>query len=549
MGAVLSYALWQAQPDQDILVWMVVLCVSVGLRFVFSPMRTPAVWPILITEVLVGLIWVLAVWVLFPAAPDGLQIFFALVVMGAGLSSALFQHTFLLPAVGAIGFAMPATALRFLLERGDGHLFLTGITLAGWISALGLAWYLHKAFLSRASLQNEKTALLQGVESHVEQLDQLRKMEKSSRQIADDANAAKSRFLAHASHDLRQPLHAIGLLLATIPDKGQNKQTSHILVRVKQSLDVLSDLFDSLLDVALLDTGQVDVNISVFALKDILDQVVQDFLASAKRNGVRLSAVHTSVYVRTDPVILRRMVQNLVSNAITHSRNGRVLVGVSRRKNMLTVEVHDTGTGIAPKDQKRIFDEFTKVATRKQKNDLPGLGLGLAIVQRLAYIISAKITMTSELGRGSVFRIENLGRVSGADVSDTNVTGDIHPPTSLAARIAILDDDVEILKATENLVKKWEFSVDCYTGYDAETFREPDIILCDFELLQTLDGIDVIVAIRQEFGKTIPAVLITGNNSEALVKRAKAHNLVTLFKPVKPAQLRSVLLTELSGGV
>ncbi|MBL4871601.1 MAG: hybrid sensor histidine kinase/response regulator [Robiginitomaculum sp.] len=544
MGAVLCIIHWHSRHDINILIWFAFLFALVITRWAMTHQQ--ALKRVTFMDILVGLLWVVVVLICFPASPQGLQIFFALVIMGAGLSSALFGHRVLPAALGVIGFAMPLTALLFVRAGSDRQIFLALIIVAGWISALGLAWHLHKAFLSRIDLQFEKTALLQRVESHVEELEALRKMEKISRQIAEDANAAKSRFLAHASHDLRQPLHAIGLLLATIPGKGQNKQTAHILGRVKQSLDVLSDLFDSLLDVALLDTGQVDVNISVFSVGDILEQIVQDFASSAKQNRVQLSAVHSSLFVRSDPVIVRRIVQNLVSNAIAHSHNCRVVIGARRRGDTICLEVHDTGTGIALKDQNRIFDEFTKVATHKPKNALPGLGLGLAIVQRLTTIIDAKISLNSELGVGSVFRVENLPRVKEIDPIAPNISMTTNKHASISARIAIFDDDTEILKATENLVTKWGFQVDSYTGYDADTLRKPDIILCDYELMQSLNGIEVIAAIRETYCADIPAVLITGNNTKALIQQAKAAQLSVLFKPVKPAQLRSVLLTALS---
>lgn len=547
LGGVLSTVLWQAQHEINILVWFSTLLLTVSLRLILTAPKMQMF--IILTESLIGILWVIVVLMCFPVSPRGLQIFFALVILGAGLSSALFQHRILPAALCAVGFAMPILAVRFFLDQGNEQIFLAFMVISGWACSLGLVLYLHKSFLSRMALQFEKTSLLESVENHVVELDRLRKMEKTSRQVAEDANAAKSRFLAHASHDLRQPLHAIGLLLATIPNKGQSKQTSHVLGRIKQSLDVLSDLFDSLLDVALLDTGQVDVNISSFPINDVIEQVVQDFSGLAKQKNIHLQTVHTSVSLHSDPLILRRMVQNLVSNAIAHSHDCRVLVGVRRRRNKLCIEVHDMGSGIALADQTRIFEEFTKVATHKPKNDLPGLGLGLAIVQRLAKIIGAEITLKSSLGLGSVFRIGNLSRAKRLDIESPDEQIQHHKSRAQSAHIAIFDDDVEILKATENLVSKWGFKVHSYEKYDENTLRKPDIILCDYELMQPLNGIEVIAAIRATYSENIPAVLITGNNSKVLIQQAKAAQLSVLFKPVKPAQLRSILLTTLSGEI
>lgn len=545
MGGVLCVVNWQTQQNSNVWIWLAMLFLLCGVSYALR--RAGAINFVLFIETLIGALWVIAVLVFFPAGPNGSQLFFVLVLMGAGLSAAIFQHAFLPASLATIGVALPTAAFSYNTMAGNPEVLLVLFIIAGWMGALGLAWFLHNGFLGRTKLLFERTALLQSVESKVEELDHLRKMEQASRQNAEDANAAKSRFFAHASHDLRQPLHAIGLLLATIPDNDQNKQNKHVLDRIKQSLDVLSDLFDALLDVALLDTGQVEVNISKFSLGDILKQVGQDFDGTAKQNGIRLRICPSSLVVRSDPMIVRRMVQNLVSNAIAHAHDSRVLVGARRRGASVCIEVHDTGDGIAIEDQNRIFEEFTKVGTRNPKNDLPGLGLGLAIVQRLAKIIDAKITLKSEVNAGSVFRVEDIERAFVADApAESGLTETSGKPAS-TARIAILDDDAEILKATESLVEKWGFNADCHTKFDVNGLQEPDIILCDYELLQDLNGVEVIAAIRSKFGVKIPAVLITGNNSEEVIRKAKSQNLSILYKPVKPAQLRSVLLTALSG--
>ncbi len=544
LGGVLCFALWQVGKDPNIRFWLVALYLCVISGFILRTRQ--ALSAVFTVDILIGFLWLIAVFVFFPTAPEGLQIFFALVVLGAALCAAIFQSNFLPACMAVIGLALPTLAVRYFLQMGEEKLLLPIFLLVGWLVALGLAWFLHRAFLSRTTLQFEKDILLQSVEDKIAELDQLRKKEKEARQDADSANAAKSRFLAHASHDLRQPLHAVGLLLATISDKGQSKQVKKVLSRVSQSLDVLSDLFDSLLDVALLDTGQVDVNISVFPVNDILKNVVQDFESTAKQNGVSLRISTSSLLLSSDPVIVRRMVQNLVSNAIAHAHNSRVLVGVRRQKHTIRIEVHDTGEGIANEDQKRIFEEFTKVGTRKPKNDMPGLGLGLAIVQRLANIVKAHISVKSTVGKGSVFCIENLTRAKVNTMPTNSVIMDNKTKAQKAAHIAILDDDIEILQATESLVTKWGFIADIHTSYNPETLKCPDIILCDYELKQPLNGVEVIMAIRNNFCRKIPAILITGNNSKELVLQAKDQDLPILYKPVKPVQLRSILLTTLS---
>lgn len=542
MGGVLSFSLWQAFPDIRILIWILVLGALAGAGYMAR--RLNALKWVFLAEMLTGLMWLLVTF-LFPDGRVEQLMFFALVVLGAGLFSAVSQYAFLPAALVAIGAALPCFALWCFLHGGDDYLLMGFFAFAGWVGAMGLAWFLHATFVNRVGLLFEKSSLLQSVEDKIAELDRLRKLETGSRLEAEDANAAKSRFLAHASHDLRQPLHAIGLLLATVPDKGLGAHTKHVLDRVRQSLDVLSDLFDSLLDVALLDTGQIEVNRSIFPLHDVLAQIAVDFNETAKTKSVELRYCPTTLLAHSDPVILRRMVQNLVSNAIQHAHGNTVLFGVRRTGARLRIEVHDSGAGIASKDQKRIFEEFTKLEGHTSKNDMPGLGLGLAIVQRLAKITDVNIVLTSKIGVGSVFRIENIVRAR-------SIIADVKTPANNAAfptpqtRISILDDDPEVLEATESLVTKWGFQADVYTVYTPDAFRKPDIILCDYELRSEQNGVEIIEAIRNKFDQKIPAVLITGNSSKDIMDLAKTLGVPVLYKPVRPAQLRSVLLTALS---
>ncbi len=376
----------------------------------------------------------------------------------------------------------------------------------------------------------------------------------------EEANNAKSKFLAQASHDLRQPLHAVGLFMETISDYPRDTKVGKVIERVRQSIAMLSKLFDSLLDTSLLDAGHVEARPTVFPIADLFGQLDTDMSPLARSAGVDLRCVDTRLWVRTDPVLLRRMVQNLVSNAIRYA-NTRVLIGVRRTNSEhVAIWIADDGPGISTSDQARIFQEFVRVETERATalgaENTPGLGLGLAIVQRLALLLDLDIGISSELGTGSCFKVTGLKRSAAqAEAQSTYTTPTIDLFTD--ALVFVIDDDEQTLQATGALLTTWACNVQLFERAPdvSDCRKRPDAIITDYELIppqsrppesaDTATGFDVITALRTHFDHPIPAVIISGNSTPTLKTQAADARIPLLHKPVRPAQLKSALLSSL----
>ncbi len=487
-----------------------------------------------------GFLWLISGFVLFPLYPNDLQLFFVLIHIGAALSYAIARHMIFFISLLSIGVALPVVAWRIILLGEEVvSIELALLAMVGWTLSLILAIVLKINFDGRVRLIQDNELLLHRVDAKMHELEKLREIEQLSRRDAEEANASKSRFLAYSSHDLRQPLHATILLLETINDEGLNPSAQAVIGKVRQSLDNLSNLFDSLLDLAMLDTGEIEVRESIFSLDELLKSVMQEFENVAEAKQIELSYVSTSRLANTDQVIFRRMVQNLVSNAIRYTDEGKVLIGVRSREGLLAIEVWDQGKGIAEDQQQKIFEEFIRL---DEKDGSAGLGLGLAIIKKMANALQLDIGLRSRVGVGSMFSISQIKPALDQEkmVQQTELL-------SVETRaepefIAIIDDDLEVLQATEAIVRKWGYSADTYLKFCPDTFKIPDIILCDYELGGAKNGVEVIKEISTMTGDQIPAIIITGDASgEAEAQAAELH-VPVLRKPVRPAQLRSLLL-------
>ncbi|MEM7281559.1 MAG: hybrid sensor histidine kinase/response regulator [Pseudomonadota bacterium] len=365
---------------------------------------------------------------------------------------------------------------------------------------------------------------------------------KIARQEADEANAAKSKFLAHASHDLRQPLHAIGLFLESLPEEFDDTRTAYTVARIRQSQRQLSELFDTLLDVSVIDIGEVDIKISEFSLGDLLAQIVNEFRIAADEAGINLRFVPTSLWVRADPQLLGRMVRNLLSNALRFSEDGTVLVGCRRSGGTVSVDVLDQGQGMSTEGASRAFDEFERLEEDHNTQSKPGFGLGLTIVLRLAELQNLQVTSRSTLGHGSAFRIGGLHVVT-TPISSSQEADKASTPDAQQTRVLVIDDDPEVLDASRILLEKWNFAVDTQQEFDPNSIKAPGILICDYELGNGVNGIDVVSQARTLFGEDMRAIIISGTTHDSLAQRTRAAGLPLLHKPVKPSQLRSALLS------
>ncbi|WP_294536988.1 hybrid sensor histidine kinase/response regulator [uncultured Rhodoblastus sp.] len=363
------------------------------------------------------------------------------------------------------------------------------------------------------------------------------------KEAAEQANIAKSSFLAAASHDLRQPVHALSLLVGALQGHAMSDEMRGLVEHIGGSVAAMDGLFNSLLDISRLDAGVVKTSIEEFAIQPLLARVCRDYGDEAETRGLGLVLLPCSAIVRSDPVLIERILRNLVANALRYTESGRVVVGC-RRRNGLRIEVWDTGRGIPPDQQQQIFREFYQLAN-SERDRAKGLGLGLAIVDRLAKLLDCRLSLKSAPGKGSVFRIV----VPLAHNQVLNAALAPEAPLNAMPRglILVIDDDAAIQGAMASLLSSWGHEV-VAAGSLAEmlervetSLRRPDLLLCDYRLRDGENGIDVIRRLQSEYNEALPAVLITGDTAPDRLREARESGLILLHKPVTNIKLRATV--------
>lgn len=364
--------------------------------------------------------------------------------------------------------------------------------------------------------------------------------------VAEDAVADRTRFMAAASHDLRQPLAALNLFLAQM-DTHTSGAGQHLLARSQQTLSRLNALIQGLLDTSRLDAGDQHIALGAFALAPLLDALQDEFEELARSKGLRLHTARTAAWVHGDALQLQRILANLISNALTNTHSGAVLVGVRWRREGWCIEVRDSGPGIAPDQQSLIFREFYQIEN-PERDARRGVGLGLSIVKRLAALLDAPVALRSAPGAGSTFsvlvpRIPRPAQVVAlpARVAPTGA--------ALPSRVLVIEDDQLVTEAIDGLLRSWGCIVALAESAQGAVAAVrsghplPDLILSDLRLPGDLNGVEAILAVRSACGRMIPAALITGEPVGS-IDLSDVPGVRVLQKPLSPPQLR-VLLTTL----
>ena len=373
---------------------------------------------------------------------------------------------------------------------------------------------------------------------------------RARKEEAERANLAKSRFLAAASHDLRQPLHALGLFLSELSQQPLDAPSRQITERIMASTAAMEGLLDSLLEISRLDAGVLTPERSVFDMHAKLEQIVATQSSAAAARGLALRLHCPPCWALSDPLLFERIVANLLSNAIRYTPQGRVLVACRRRGDRLRVEVRDSGLGIAADDQQVIFQEFVQLGNPERARD-KGLGLGLAIVRRLADLLGHRLALRSAPGRGSVFAVELPAAPPPEPAPGEREAlalghfGDL--------RVAIADDDALALDALASLLASWGCEVRAAPDADALLAAlagtTPDILITDLRLGGGSDGLALIAAVRALPGLAgLPAVVISGDTAPETLARLQAADVQLLHKPVRPARLRALMHRLLAAG-
>ena len=370
-------------------------------------------------------------------------------------------------------------------------------------------------------------------------------LQASTREL-DEANRAKSRFIAAASHDLRQPLHALGLFVARLQGRVKAAERSRIVEQIDASVAAMNELFNDLLDMSKLDSGVLTPNISEFPIAQLLERTESTFSATARKKGLSLRIVRNSAWVRSDFILLERILMNLVSNAVSYTARGKVVVGCRLRGRHLRIDVFDRGPGIPEDEHISIFREFYQLGD-PQRERQGGMGLGLAIVDRLCRLLKHEIDLASALGKGSRFSILVPSVAARAWIVDPKDS--VHPtPNSIGGKlVVVIDDDPLVLDSTGGLLRSWGCQVltagsarVALAGL-AECNQSPDLVISDYQLSDGQTGIEAIEELRKSLNLPIPAFLISGDMAPERMREARMSGYHLLHKPVRPRALRAML--------
>lgn len=545
---LLVVALREVVPLAALLVWFALMQANQGWRLAlylrFRRSGLPPgrehdwgrIWAI--GAAVSGVLWGAAAVAFFvPESPAHQMIVLVLIFAVTGTGVALLAphpasfYAFLLPTV------LPVLSRN--AWEGDGpHLAVALIVFVMTLSIIGVQR--RNAAMIVESLRN-RYRNLELVERLRRQNDELQ----HARELSEQASRAKSRFFAAASHDLRQPLHALGLFAAALSEKTREPAVLHVVHSINASVEALESLFNELMDISRLEAGVIHPNPVHFPLARVFNRLALDFEPEASERGLDLIVRPCPQTVRSDPLLLERILRNLVTNALRYTRRGGVLIGARTRGALLSIEVWDTGPGIAADQRGRIFEEFVQL-DHPVHGARKGMGLGLAIVARLCRLLGHEITLDSRPGRGSVFRLQvPLGVAQ--PLAAPPGTSQSPVPSLEGVRVMVIDDDEAVLAGMRVLLDGW--GVRIFAGLDApEALREveragvtPELLITDLCLANGVSGFEVTRELRRRFGAATPAILITGSVTPEHAEQARAEGLHFLLKPVTPARLRTLI--------
>jgi signal transduction histidine kinase/FixJ family two-component response regulator len=372
-----------------------------------------------------------------------------------------------------------------------------------------------------------------------------RKVEERTHQL-ELANLARSRFLAVATHDLRQPLQALGLFVAQLRTRVDDRERDRLIERTDAAVAAMNELFQALLDISKLDAGVLTPELTEFPVDRLLKRIETTFAAAAREKGLRLRVVSSSAWVRSDFIMLERILLNLASNAVRYTAQGGVVIGCRRRGGQMRIDICDSGIGIAEDQQRNVFAEFYRLGGPDRERT-GGLGLGLAIVDRLGRLLDHTIGLTSQLGRGTRFSVSIPSAASREKMSEPLLLVEPIADIARGKLIVIIDDDEIVLDSMRGLLRGWGCRVVAAQSDSAALAslanhdRRPDLIISDYQLANGRTGFEAIERLRSSLGSPVPAFLISGDTAPERLREARASGYHLLHKPIGPAALRATL--------
>ncbi len=429
-----------------------------------------------------------------------------------------------------VEIAMVASKIISLHDPAYNALALAGIIYT--LTLLGHALNINDTVVSAIQLRYENERLIAKLKSESD-------LARAAQLVAEEANLAKSKFLAAASHDLRQPIHAQGLFLEVLAnDTLSQDEHLRVLGSAKAAWQASSDMLNTLLDFSRIDAGVLAPQICSFNLQPLLHRIEAEIAPQADSKRLVYRTRDTRLAVQSDPALVELILRNLVSNAVRYTQRGGVLIAVRHRGEQVVLEVWDTGVGIPAHHLEDIFREFHQLGN-PERDRQKGLGLGLAIAKGLAHELSHELSVRSVVGRGSCFRL-TMPVAKGAVAYDPYPGRMVHLQP-LKLRVLVIDDDVLVQEAMKQLLQTWD--CECIAAESAEEalshdwLSPPQLILSDYRLRNQATGADAIAALRAHWGVNIHAILLTGDTGKVRLREAASSGIHLMHKPVSPQQL------------
>ena len=553
-AAILCGVMWEQEAPWVMATWVAAILANQAWRGMLVRAYRKAAPPIADAErwgaywvagsTLAGALWGAASVVMFPAQPSYQALFIVCqfgVILGGLSNTAVYKPSF-------FGFALAVLVpliVRVAIEGDQVHLFTAGV--------LGVVLVFVLAFGLRVN-----GVLTQSLAMRYENVDLIRELQSqtnaalAARAAAETASLAKSQFLAAASHDLRQPLHAMGLFAAALASRVHDPGVTPLVASIRASVEALEHLFAELLDLSQLDAGALRAAPAAFPLRPLFLRLAADFGPQAQAAGLSFRVAPTRLAVVTDALLLERVLRNLLANAVRYTPAGGIVLGVRRRADRVRIDVIDTGIGIADADTTRVFEEFVQLAGAPRKHaGGRGMGLGLAIVRRLAALCGHEVELASAPGRGSRFsiavpRAPALVRVCRSPRARRRMEG-LSANTLSGRRVVVVDDDPAVVAAMQALFASWDAkatggpdaSLALATLADDEGGDDAvDLIVADLRLADGNSGIDAIGTLRERLGVDTPAIVVSGDTSAAAEREARDAEVRLLLKPVVAAALK-----------
>lgn len=424
---------------------------------------------------------------------------------------------------------------KFMLTENSTYYAFGGLGLLYVIALIIHARNMARSLSMTIELRFENQDLIRRLRAETEAAE-------AARRGAERANRAKAKFLAAASHDLRQPAHAQGLFLDVLARTRLDEQQQELLANARALAGASTEMLHALLDFSRIEAGVIDPRPHAFAVQPLLNKIEREFGPQADAKGLFYRTHDTDLVACSDPGLVELIVRNLVSNAIRYTAKGGVLVACRRRNGQARFEVWDTGIGIAPEHQASVFHEFLQLGN-PERDRRKGLGLGLAIAEGLSGRLGHALTLASRPGRGSVFRL-TLPLTTERPATETAT-----PRIGASLRglhVLFIDDDEAVRAGMSHLLATWGCRCTAVESIDealSATAREaPDVALCDYRLRGLQTGADAVGALRARLGESLPALLITGDTAPERLAEAHALGLPLLHKPVPPEELKRQLV-------